>query len=436
MKDILSSQSYVKWLSAATILISSVNVNVYAAAFGLTEQNASGLGNAYAGRSAIAEDVSTSFYNPAGLTEFNHHQVVGALTLADANLDVKMRRATRAFSGAVITTGDPSDNAGRLVPIPAAHIGGPLAKKWSYGVSLTAPFGLKTQYDKDSQMRYFGTLSDLKVMDLNPNLAYKLDNRWSLGAGVSVQYAEATLSRQFDNTPFPVVDGKARNKADGVGYGYNFGVLFKPSVSTRLGVAFRSKVKQSVEGHLKAEGIAPFFVARNVMNQKAKAVITLPEVLSISAFQNLNQEWGVIGDVTFTNWHRFKKLVIKYPDTALASTVVEEKFVNSFKVAVGANYKYNQHLTWKFGTAYDRSPVESKHRNFRVPDSDRYWLAVGAKYQFNRNAAVDLGYSHIFMPSSNIRETPIANPPLNRAMSDARVKSSIDLLGVQLTYSF
>ncbi len=439
-KNLLGKSCRVVSATLVPMMLSIAYNSSYAGAFALNEQSASGLGNAFAGRAAIAEDVSTSFYNPAGLTLFHTHQVVASLNSPFPAIDAKMRSATRAFAGVPLLTGNPKDDAGAYVPIPAAHIGGPLHKNWAYGLSVTAPFGLKTEYDKTSRFRYFGTLSELKVIDFNPNLAYRVDSKWSVGAGVSVQYAKAILARQIDNFPiWPCgPDGSAKNTADGYGFGYNFGVLFKPTTATRMGFAFRSKVKQDVEGHLKVKNINPVFAlpATGLVNQKAKATVTLPEVASVSAFQSLTPEWDIMGDVTFTNWHRFKKLVIKYPDTNLAQSIVEEKFKNTFKVSLGANYRYNHALLWKFGTAYDASPVENKHRNLRIPDADRYWLSTGFKYMFSKRANLDVGYSHLFFKSASINEQPIvSNPLFSHAMANARVKSGINLVGVQLTYN-
>ena len=420
-----------KWISLGLVTLVPFS-NLYASAFALNEQNTSGLGNAYAGRAAIAEDASTSFYNPAALVKFKKPQVLASLVNPVADFDARMIRATRAINGAVITNGKATDNAAEYVPIPAFHLAGPINNTMAYGLSVTAPFGLATEYSKTSQFRYFATRSELKTIDVNPNVAFKIDNQWSVGVGVSAQYAEATLARQFDNTGLGLTtDGSLKIKGDDIGYGYNLGVWYQTPNSTKLGFAFRSKIRHDLDGSIKVKNIAP---AASISNQDATASVTLPEVASISAFQSLTTDWDVMGDITYTNWHRFKKLVVKFPDSALASSVVEERFKDVFKFALGANYRCGQGVTWKFGTAYDQSPVKTKHRTFRVPDSDRVWLSAGMKYNVYNNLALDLGYSHIFLSNSKINETPISAAPLNNATSSAKVKSSINLIGLQLTY--
>lgn len=434
-------------LAGLSIILSTPLIGIstaHAAAFALNEQNISGLGNAYAGRAAVAEDASTSFYNPAGLVFMNKHQVVGSLANPLPKFDMKANRVVRqsaAGNATVVTQGKAKDDAGSYVPLPAFHIAGPLVNNFYYGLSVTAPFGLKTEYSKTSQVRYFGTKSELKTIDINPTLAYKINNQWSVGGGVSAQYAKAKLNAQVDNAaPGENInlDGEAHNTADNWGFGYNLGVLFQPTSDTRLGVNFRSKIKQTVKGSINIDiptggVLSAVAVARGLVHQKAEATVTLPEVLSISAFQTITPEWDVMGDITLTNWHRFKKLVIKYPDTVLADSRTEEKFNDTIKVSTGANYKYSKDLIFKFGLSYDDSPVSRKHRNIRIPDSDRYWVAFGAKYNVSKDFVVDAGYTHIFVKSAKVYEVPTARP---LASANASFSSSINLFGVQGSYNF
>lgn len=444
-----ASNSKKKSSLATNFLLLNINIaaccNVYSAAFQLHEQNSSGLGNAYAGRTAIAEDASTSFYNPAGLVFINNPQFLGSLVNPFASFDAKSKVVTRSSTGTAITQGKFKDDAGGYVPLPAMHFANKFNENWFYGFSVTVPYGLKTEYAKDTRFRYFATKSELKTIDMNPNVAYKFNNNWSVGAGVSAQYAKAKVNRQIDAALIAAgaeninFDGQAHNTADGWGFGYNLGVLFQPNTTTRIGFAYRSKIKHDVEGDIKIS-IPPGVLSAGTINalglidQKATASVTLPEVISISSFKSLNSEWDVMGDITYTAWHRFKKLVIKYPDpTALADNRVEEKFKDSFKIALGANYKYSKNLKVKFGTAFDDSPVADKHRNIRIPDSNRYWLSTGLQYLLDKNFTLDAGYSYIFVKSASVNEILLASPT---ARITADYNSSIHLFGVQAVYNF
>lgn len=425
------------------LIFSMLAANSYGAAFMLNEQNVSGLGNAFAGRTAIAEDASTSFFNPAGLVRINNHQVVGALSVPTANFEMTPVSITRA-TGAQVAQGKNKQNAGDTIPIPAFHIGGPLINGFYYGLSITSPFGLKTEYDINSRNRYFGTESQLKTIDVNPNIAYKIDNQWSVGAGVSAQYAEARLYSMLDTQVLPgalvgveslALDAKGHNKADNIGFGYNFGALYQPTNNTRLGFNFRSKIKHNTDGEIRFSvpaGALANPVALGLVDQKATATVTLPEVYSVSSFQTLNSDWDIMADLTFTRWSRFKKLVIHYPDTRLNDSRVEEGFKNAIKVAVGANYKYSNNLTWRFGLAYDDSPVRARHRNIRIPDSDRYWAATGAKYVYNKNLTLDAGYTYIKLKDASVREGKFGRPLENLYVE---YESSIHLFGVQGTFN-
>lgn len=417
--------------------------NIYSAAFMLNEQNVSGLGNAYAGRTVLAEDASTSFYNPAGLVFMQNHQVLGSVVGPIPKFELTTKTVLRA-SGTPVAQGKIKDDAGSLIPIPAFHVAGKINENWFYGLSVTSPFGLKTQYSKTSRARYFGTTSGIETIDINPNLGYKINNQWSVGVGASAQYVRAKLNKQIDSTVFLgaaeniTSDGKAHNTADGWGYGYNFGALYQPSSKTRLGLAFRSKIKHSVEGDLKISipaGVlsGAIITARGLVDQNVTSSVTLPEVLSISAFQSISPEWDVMGDLTFVNWHRFKKLVLKYQDTNLSDSRTEEKFKDTIKIAVGANYKYDNKTKFKFGAAFDDSPVSKKHRNIRIPDSDRFWLSTGAQYKVDKNFTIDAAYSYIFVKSASVSESPTGAPA---SLITGDYSSHIHLLGVQAVYNF
>lgn len=434
----------------ASLGFAVASANCFGAAFMLNEQNVSGLGNAYAGRTAIAEDASTNFFNPAGLVLLNNHQVVGAVSLPLASFEMTPNLVTRqrtATTSAQVVQGKVKQDAGATVPIPAFHVAGPLFNNFYYGFSVTAPFGLKTEYSKYAQSRYFGTKSELKTIDANPNIAYKIDKNWSVGGGVSVQYAQAKLNSQVDaNQPAGALpgaaenidtDGEAHNKADNIGFGYNFGVMYQANNSSRVGLHFRSKIKHPTEGEVRIAFPGLYHSAVNpaalgLVTQKAKATVTLPEVLALSSFQTINSEWDIMADLTLTRWERFKKLVIKYPDTRLPDSRVEEKFKNTFKASIGANYKYNKQLTWRFGAAFDDSPVQSKHRNIRIPDSDRIWLATGVKYVHNKNFTVDAGYTYIFVKDASVREHNLARP---LQTINADYESYIHLFGIQGAYN-
>ncbi len=383
----------------------------HAAGYALIEQNASGLGNAYAGQAASAQDASTVFFNPAGMTRLPDRQAVLAGHL------IKFKAE---FGGGVtpnIGGGDGGD-AGGLSFVPNAYFAFRLTPDVHLGIGAFAPFGLKTEYDSTWVGRVHAIESELKTVNVNPSIAWKLSDTLSLGAGVSIQYIEATLTNATGAGLPPVVGAV---KGDDYGWGFNLGLLWQASDSTRFGLAYRSKVDHTLKGDLKMNGV--------VAVTPAYADVTLPDSASLSAFHRVNDRWDVMADVSWTGWRSFD--VLDVVNAAGASvTRTAENWDDTWRVSLGANYRLNDRLTLRGGVAYDETPVSDRFRTARIPDEDRTWLAFGAQYRLSPKSLIDVGYAHLFVNDGRIGETR-SGLALN-----GEYDSAVDVLSVQLTHTF
>jgi long-chain fatty acid transport protein len=220
--------------------------NVQAAGFALIEQNASGMGNAYAGAAAVAEDASTIFFNPAGMTYIDGTQAVGALHLIKPNADF---RNQGSVAGAGKPLGDEGPNAGDLAFVPNFYFMTALTPSIKAGIGVNVPFGLKTEYDDEWLGRFQANKSELKTININPSIAFKVNDQLSLGLGFSVMHAEATLTRSVNFGG--AGQGDVKVEGDDWGFGFNLGAIYQATDNTRIGVAYRSKVKQKLEGEAK-----------------------------------------------------------------------------------------------------------------------------------------------------------------------------------------
>ncbi len=380
-----------------------------AAGFALIEQNASGLGNAYAGQAAAATDASTIFFNPAGMTLLPDRQVVvaGHLILPQAE-----------FSGTVTPDigGGNGGDAGGLALVPNAYFAFRLTPDVHLGVGLNAPFGLKTEYDSDWKGRTQAIESELKTINLNPSIAWKASETLSLGAGLSIQYAEATLSNSANGAGVATVHG------DDYGWGFNLGVLWQPSAATRVGAAYRSEVEQNLEGDVQ-------FSVATIANGPVTADTTLPDSASLSLFHKLSAKWDLLADVTWTGWSDFRELrIVRNGGVTLALT--EQNWDDSYRYSIGANYHVDDKLTLRGGVAFDETPTSDAYRTARIPDEDRTWVAFGAQYRLSEKTALDFGYAHLFIKDASIDkiEGPIR--------LTGRYDASVDILSAQLTMNF
>lgn len=389
---------------------------VHAAGFALIEQNASGLGNAYAGQAAAAADASTIFFNPAGMTLLPDRQVVvaGHLILPQAE-----------FSGTVSPDigGGNGGDAGGLALVPNAYFAFRLTPDVHLGVGLNAPFGLKTEYDSDWKGRTQTIESEIKTININPSIAWKASESLSLGAGVSFQYAESTLSNSANGAGIVTVHG------DDYGWGYNLGALWQLTPATRLGVAYRSEVEQNLKGSVD-------FSVATIANGPVTADTTLPDSASLSLFQKLSPKWDLLADVTWTDWSDFRELrIVRNGGVQLALT--PQNWDDSYRYSVGANYHLNDKLTLRGGVAFDETPTSDAFRTARIPDEDRTWIAFGAQYRLSEGALLDFGYAHLFVKDARVNKTEGTNlPPPAQLTLSGTYEASVDILSAQVTLNF
>jgi long-chain fatty acid transport protein len=396
----------------ACLALAACGSAAHAAGYALIEQNASGLGNAYAGQAASAQDASTIFFNPAGMTMLPDRQVVLAGHLIKPGAE---------FGGTVtpnIGGGDGGD-AGDLAFVPNAYFAFRLTPEVHLGIGAFAPFGLKTEYDSTWVGRVHAIESELKTINVNPSIAWKLSDALSLGAGVSIQYIEATLTNATGAGLPPAVGAV---KGDDYGWGYNLGLLWQASERTRFGLAYRSKIDHTLEGDLKVNGI--------VAATPVYADVTLPDSASLSAFHRVNDRWDVMADVSWMGWRSFDVLNVVNAAGTSVTPRTPEHWDDTWRVSVGANWRLNDRLTLRGGVAYDETPVSDRFRTARIPDEDRTWLAFGAQYRLSPQSLIDVGYAHLFIKDARIDETRSG-----LALS-GEYDSAVDILSVQLTHTF
>ncbi len=432
-----------------------------AAFFQIAENSASGIGNAFAGGAAVAEDASTVWYNPAGMTRLKNQQFVFAGHFIDPSFKATVNSAS-AITGSPISGGGGDAGESRLVP--NIYYTRPISSDFSIGAGINAPFGLATEYDSTWAGRYHALRSDIKAVNYNFSGAYKINDVLSGGAGINYQTLKAELSQAVDFATLCTVaaggafsgtcgavagfnpntnhnDGNAKVTADSNAWGYNLGVLAQLDNNFRVGAAYRSKTKQSLSGNfdITAPGNVPGALtnATGLVNSGAKADITLPATLSLSAYLQLDSQWALMADITRTNWSALPELRIKF-DSGQPDSVVTLNLKDSYRYSVGATYKLNSSWVLRGGVALDQSPVTSPaDRTPRLPDADRTWFSLGAGFQASPALNFDFGYVYIKVDDSQIRKTATAtNENFLRGNLSVDYTGSVQVLSAQARWMF
>jgi long-chain fatty acid transport protein len=404
-----------------------------AAGFALLEQNASGLGNAYAGSAAVAEDASTIFFNPAGMTLLPGTQFVVS---GDAiYVDTKFS-GTGSNNFPIPLGTDEGGNAGGWAVVPSLYFSMPIGDRFAAGIGVGAPFGLVTEYDDDWLGRFQGIKSELTTININPSIAFKVSPTVSLGAGINWQKADVELT----NAVFLGLAGEGRTKleADDDAWGWNVGALFQLGADMRVGISYRSSIEYDLEGDVSTNTLAGTPVA--AASFPAEASVEFPDQVILSVTQMYGDKWQLLGDIHYTHWSTVDTIdVINKNNGARADSLVFD-FNDAWRIALGLNYFHSEKWTFKGGLAWDQSPVDEDNRTVRLPDHDRIWLSVGAKYKFGKGGALDFGYTHLFLDEPEIDRTRALspNPPLSAFSTtvSGEYDSSVDIVGVQLTWTF
>jgi long-chain fatty acid transport protein len=401
-----------------------------AAGFALIEQNASGLGNAYSGQAAAAENASTIFFNPAGMTLLPGKLISGAVHAIGPSIKFTDNGGSRSAAGDPQPVGGTNGgDAGDWAITGNAYLSWQLSPQLWAGVGFSVPFGLKTEYDPAFIGRFQSQLAEIKTYDLNPSIAYKVSDTVSVGGGISYQRAEVTLNRSF----FPGAGELPQTvELDDDAVGFNLGAMFTVSPQTRIGVSYRSAMKYDLTGRVNVTGAG---------SASASAPVKLPDTYSVGILHLLSDKWQLLGDVTYTRWSTIQNVPLvltsaglgAFPAGTTADTL-DFQFRNTYRMGVGANYRWSQQLMWKLGTAYDKSPVpDAQHRTAFLPDNDRWWVAVGGKYQASKATTIDFGYGHLFVKDADTLRNKAAE---GQGVLSGSYRGYVNILSFQVSHSF
>ena len=420
----------------------------HAAAFALYEQGVSGLGNAYAGAAAVAEDATTVWWNPAGMARLGagKHFAIGGVLISPSTKFSNGSSQTAAFSNPA-STGTGGD-AGKDAIVPSMFYVMDLNPRMHFGVGISVPFGLKTEYDSDWIGRFQGIMSKVETLNINPSLSYKLSETASIGGGISYQRGKIDLKSGVNYSAIvsgalgPNLEGQNTTSVDGDAWGFNIGGLFNVAPATRVGIHYRSSLDYKLDGNTSFSNVPAAFAgipaaAAGTSNGNVKLDVKTPDNLSFSVAHKLNDQWDLLGDLTWWHWSRIKQLpVVRTSGPANGTTLsaLTFNFDDTWRASIGANYKLNGPWTLKLGAAYDQTPVpNAESRTVRLPDSDRYWLSVGAAYQVSRDGKLDFGYTLVSAKNADINNDQTAT---GGGIVNGSYKAHVHVLGVQYQHTF
>jgi long-chain fatty acid transport protein len=460
--------------------LSTLSASALASGYRFGSQSVAAQGTADA-NAAEANDASTIFYNPAGLSRLDGLQL-------NLGATVVVPHSTYQDSGSTHFTGAPTGGtaahgyAPDSVTAPSLYVSKKVNDQWAVGLGLFVPYGAKLNYGNTWTGRYALTDVKLEAVTLNPSASFKLNEHHAFGFGIMAEHFNADLGQAVDvpgsiaalSSPAaaaararllgtivalggnPAALGSAQDAHASItgkdwGYGFNLGYMYTMDANTRFGIAYRSSVAHSLAG----DAVWDFSMVTNDqivnhilaasghrVNSASMVKLRTPETLSLNAFHQFDAKWDGMADLTWTRNSRLGDLHIQFPNTVEGDLVIRQQWKNTLRLALGTNYRYNDKVTLRAGLAYDESPVPSAQlTDPALPDSDRYQLSLGASYKLSPKSSIDVAYSFLDFKNASTSYTNDCNPlnPTctgNGETTRGTYKTHLQLLGVAYNYKF
>jgi long-chain fatty acid transport protein len=393
----------------------------------------------------------------------------GALSASGIRIGSEFRNGSSVPAFAQPLGGNGGD-AGDWNFVPAAYFVLPVGDSLAFGLGVNAPFGLKLVYEQGWIGRFQALHNEITTLNFNPSVAWRINERISIGAGVNYQQLDAELTNDVNYSAViaqavqqlilgglspttgalviannPAKSGLARVSGDDDAWGFNVGALVDLSDNTRLGLSYRSSLDYTVEGTITFAAPAGNDALANSIIQLASAPgaalssgpvkvdLELPDSATLSLQHRFADKFAVLADVAWTGWSSVQELRI-VRDSGATVSVTPERWRDTWRYAVGGTYAMNDRITLRAGVAFDETPVPDETRTPRLPDTDRTWVAIGARWQPSPAWLMDFGYAHLF--SDTVPLDQDAGNPAASALLNGEQHSDVDIVSAQLVYRF
>ena len=425
-----------------------------ASGFQLREQSVKNLGKSNAG-SIVGKDASNVSLNPAAMTNLDKNTLQADVTVIDLSADFTGGGRVLGSPAAPLTGGnggDPGDptvvpNMAAVFPLKGALEG------MTVGVSVGAPFGLKTEYENGWVGRYRALTSDVKVVDLTLSAAFKATDGVSVGFGLIYERADVTLSKAIDfgtaicassnpancfNPVYPFkpqqMDGAFEVKGDGTSIGYVIGGQIAPNDKLAIGFSHRSEIKHDLEGTLDFQNV-PALLANDPRFQDGDggARLVTPKITTLSIMYGVTDAFRVLADYQATGWSSLQDVTIKRSNgTVVGSEDFSWEDTDFF--SVGVEYDISPAFTLRAGVGQDESPTNDATRTPRLPDNDRMLYSIGASWEISDHLSVDAAYQRINIDDPEINLG--VHAPSDLSTLTGTYSGSANLFGVSMQYRF
>lgn len=416
----------------SAVCTAAVASQAQAAGFYIQEQSVRGLGSAFSGSTTTLDDASTIYFNPAGMTKLEGLQVQGGVNLLIPNSKVKNNGSVAPAGGAPV--GGASGNPYDPTPVPNGFVSYQATDSLWVGLGVTAPFGLGSDYGDTWFGRFDSTKTELQVIDIQPTVAYKINDMFSIGAGLNIAHSSADLrNRVILGGP---VEGNSKLEGDDWGFGYSVGAQFKPLPTTTIGVNYKSEVHHNLDGKIQISTLAGAIVGPGTLSTPGSAKLTTPDHATFGIAHDLNDRLTLQAQATWFGWNNFDAITAFRDNGAVASSVAQG-YQNTWAYALGAEYKATETLKLRGGVQFDETPTTDQFRTSRTPDGDRTWVSLGATYSLTPAIDLDFAGTYIDVKDGDINLVRGGQPGVPATgQFRAKTEGDVGILAVGVSYKF
>lgn len=383
------------------LLCLSLVAEVRAGGIMLYEIGSDNAGLANAGSAARAQGPSTLASNAAGMSYLDGTQVATGLQLLFGDISFDPDASTT-------TTGGDGGNALPLTPAGSFFVSHQIDDHWHIGFGFYGDFGLALNYGDSWVGRYQVEEGSIVGISMLPAVSYRFDDQWSVSLGLRAMYGALRSQVAINRSPFNLLDradGKLTFEDKDWGYGVNVGAIYAPQPSTRIGLAYTSKVDLDFEDSLDIDGTGPLLTRLN--GAKTKLNVSVPQTLTLSLYQQLDSQWAVLATVNWQDWSEFGEIGLDVDTTASGtqSKAIDANYNDTYQIAIGAQYQATPKWLWNFGMAYDTSAVDDADRGVTVPMNDTWRVGTGATYHWDQKTDINVSWDLIWMGDMSVDQT-------------------------------
>ncbi len=349
-------------------------------------------GNALGGTLiARADDPSAVAYNPAGITQLSGIQVQGGFTLLmpQATLDVAVKKGIQTGKSASADT----HALGLEGLAPSAFMTAQINDNFWFGIGLYSRFGLAAEYDSSWIGRYTQYFSGVKTYSLSPVLAYKINDEWSVAAGIEAMYFGVEIKRKIPSTP----DSDLKMSGDCWAPGYNLALRYEPTSWFAAGLTYRGEVHPHVKGDADFSG--PIETSGLRQDQGMYGYLDLPSSWTLGVAVKPMKNLSLEADLVYTLWSSYKDITFDFDKDGV--TKEEKKWKDVWRLQLGAEYAVNEWLDLRCGYVFDKSPINEARHDYMVPMSDRHIFSLGTGMHWGAYT-LDLSYGYLYSPQKTV----------------------------------